>query len=123
MYHDVLDVVFTAQVEVPVWIEGVPRDVFRGLATQFHGHGLHLHQLTVPPDTMRIMMKCLLIQQLGTDLTAKLICDDYLDSVANCIVRAFVQNSDVGVNWAMFDEASKKAVCLYITSYIHYLSV
>lgn len=123
MYHDVLDVVFTAQVEVPVWIEGVPRDVFRGLARQFHGHDLHLHQLTVPPDTMRIMVKYLLIQQLGTDLTVRLIRDHYLDAVADCIVRAFVQNSDVGVNWTMFDEASKKAVCLYITSYIHYLAV
>jgi hypothetical protein len=111
MYHDVLDVVFTAQVEVPVWIAGIPRDVFRGLAKRFHGHDLKLHHLTVPLDTMRMVVKYLLIQQIGAGLTTKLICARDLDHVTDCLSRAFVQNSQVGANWPMFDEASKKAVC------------
>lgn len=111
LYHDLLNVVITAQPKRHLPLAGEPRDACRPLASRLHGHEPpRLYEFTIPAARLRDFVRLMLYHTFGISESASLMDTSELEQVADCITRTFVQNSDVGINWPMFDEACKAAV-------------
>ncbi|EFE32160.1 uncharacterized protein ARB_01051 [Trichophyton benhamiae CBS 112371] len=107
MYHDVLDILFSSQIEIDPCFAPVARDSFRPLAKKLHGDNTHLHHLTIPRKSFHAFIKLLLVYQFGCNdrMEGDALAD--LDRVSSCITNAFARDSNIGITWPMFDDAYK----------------
>ncbi|KAJ5092013.1 hypothetical protein NUU61_006883 [Penicillium alfredii] len=117
MYADLVHVLFSAQPELPLPTAGAQRDSFRPLAARLHAGALPLYHFTVSPERLRPFIRLLLFNFFGLHDRVKCVLPRDLDDTTECILRAFVQNSDVGVNWPMFDDGFMVAPTLLIPLY------
>ncbi|OJJ82749.1 uncharacterized protein ASPGLDRAFT_490487 [Aspergillus glaucus CBS 516.65] len=114
MYHDLLDVLYNVAKPEQIGRGGPPRDGFQGFAKELQirligGNGKlkRLHHLSIPQDEFRDLVKLRLVTHFGGRPNDQIQQDGDLDRVADCIVRAFAQDPNLGITWEMFDQASK----------------
>ncbi|EFR01686.1 hypothetical protein MGYG_04689 [Nannizzia gypsea CBS 118893] len=107
MYHDILDILFSSQIETHPSFAPVARDSFRPLAKELHGDHTYLHHLTIPQKSFHAFVKLLLAYQFGCNDQIRDDKTTDLNHVSDCIVKAFARNPDVGITWPMFDDACK----------------
>ncbi|KAK2831982.1 hypothetical protein FQN49_006972 [Arthroderma sp. PD_2] len=107
MYHDVLDILYSSQIEIHPCLAPVYRDRFRPLAKKLHGNHTRLHHLTIPQDSFQRLVKLFVSCHFGPNSRAKVEDMLDLDQVSWCITKAFARNPDIGITWPMFDEACK----------------
>lgn len=111
LYHDLLSVVMTAQPKRNLPLAGEPRDAFRPLASRLHEREPpRLYRFTIPADRLRVFVQLMLYHTFEISGSPSWIGTWELELVTDCIIRAFVQSSDVGINWPMFDEGCRAAV-------------
>ncbi|KAJ5577980.1 uncharacterized protein N7459_006944 [Penicillium hispanicum] len=120
LYHDLLDVLLSSQPSSSIASVGEHRDSFRPLAFRLHRGVPHLHEFTIPIDRLRVTITFLLYYSFDILDGASPADSEEYEEAADCIVRAFVQDSEVGVNWPMFDEGCRSApflldALLYLT--------
>lgn len=114
-FHDHLDALFVVQPTL-IGRGGVRCDGFRPLAKELRrredGERKFLHQLSIPPEECRDLVKLLLVTHFGRpDVPSEQLSG--FDCVSACIVKAFIQQPGLGITWEMFDKALKEVlVCL-----------
>lgn len=112
LYHDLLDVVMSCQPPRPLPIMGERRDCFRPFVAGLHAEAPELREFTVSPDRLRAMVRFCLYHNLGLGNEDHPLHVGDLEGATDCIMRAFPQDRDIGINWPMFDEGCKVAVCI-----------
>lgn len=110
MYHDVLDILFSSQIEIHPGYAPVARDSFRPLAKKLHGDNTRLHHLTIPQKSFHAFIKLLLVYQFGCNDQMEEDAMADLDRVSSCVTNAFARNSNIGITWPVFDDACKVTV-------------
>lgn len=118
MYHDLLDVLYNVAKPGQIGRGGPPRNGFRGFAKELQiqliggkGKLKRLHHLSIPQDEFRDLVKLRLVTHFGGRPNDQIQQDRDLDRVADCIVRAFAQDPNLGITLEMFDQASKTMAC------------
>ncbi|KAM5438265.1 hypothetical protein MferCBS31731_005126 [Microsporum ferrugineum] len=122
MYHDVLDILFSSQIEIHPGFAPVCRDSFRPLAKELHGNHTYLHHLTIPQKRFHTFVKLLVVYHFGPDNKVKADEMSDLDRVSHCIMKAFTRHSNIGITWPAFDEVAFKVTPWLLDGYYRILS-
>lgn len=92
--------------EHPPGLACQPRAAFRPLAARYHGVDGTTKLREYTPDLQRLRARFgifLFIILLAFCAAPLFLATGYFLQPDECFLRAFVQNSDVGINWPMFD--------------------
>ncbi|KAJ6121630.1 hypothetical protein N7512_004095 [Penicillium capsulatum] len=112
LYHDLLDVVMALQPERPLPVMGEPRDCFRPFVARMHNGAPKLREFTISPDRLRVVVRFCLYHVFGLARKDHPVHAVDLEGATDCVMRAFPQDPDIGINWPMFDEGCRAAVCI-----------
>lgn len=104
MFHDLLDVLYNVAKPEQIGRGGPPRDGFRGFAKELQiqlnggeGELERFHYLSIPQDEFRDLVRLRLVTHFGRRPNGQIEQDGDLNRVADCIVRAFAQDPDLGI--------------------------
>lgn len=111
LYHDLLDVVMGCQPPRPMPVAGEPRDVFRPVVARVHAGAPELREFTVSLDRVRAMVRLCLYHQFAVLPPDHPLHAGDLEPAVDSIMRAFPRDLEFGMNWPMFEEGCKAAVC------------
>ncbi|KAI1652927.1 hypothetical protein F4813DRAFT_286753 [Daldinia decipiens] len=97
IYHDLLEVIYSTQEEVPPGLANVPRDKFRSIAKQIKADEKlpELHTLSIPVPRLEVFVKVMLALQFETVTSGQNSIElSQFDDAARCICTAFIQDQD-----------------------------
>ncbi|EAW15022.1 TLD domain-containing protein [Aspergillus clavatus NRRL 1] len=102
-FQDVMDALYSVQPTKP-WMSPVPQDYFRPIARNIHQTAPLLDDLAIPEATFQAFIRLMLFTHFGRP-NVKLESLVDLDHAVDCILRRFVQDSDIGITWNSFHNA------------------
>ncbi|KAI1642343.1 uncharacterized protein F4817DRAFT_353129 [Daldinia loculata] len=97
IYHDLLEVIYSTQEEVPLGLANVPRDKFRPIAKQIKLDEKlpELHTLSIPVPRFEAFVKVMLALQFEPATSEQDAAEpSQFEDAARCICAAFIQDQD-----------------------------